>query len=90
MFIKLISKLSCVTLPEQVSLRLEELTIGWFHDKGVAESFPKLGGGGLFGTFCVMALFVRRGCSILETSGRSDIQKAMRQRFTGAGPPGCV
>ena len=35
---------------------LEEIVIGQFHGKGVAESFPVLGGGGLIGTLCVTAL----------------------------------
>jgi hypothetical protein len=35
---------------------LEELVIGWFHDKSVTESFPQLGGGGLLGPLSVTAL----------------------------------
>ena len=35
---------------------LEEIVVGQFHGKGVAESFPALGGGGVTGTLCVTAL----------------------------------
>lgn len=35
---------------------LEEVGVGLFHGKGASESFPELGGGGVIGTFCVMAL----------------------------------
>jgi hypothetical protein len=35
---------------------LEEIVVGQFHGKGVAESFPAPGGGGMAGTVCVTAL----------------------------------
>jgi hypothetical protein len=35
---------------------LEEIVFGQFRGKGVAESFPTLGGGGMAGTLCVTAL----------------------------------
>jgi GYF domain 2 len=34
----------------------EEIVIGLFHGKNVAESFPQIGGGGLTGTMCVALL----------------------------------
>jgi uncharacterized protein DUF4339 len=35
---------------------LEEIVIGQFHGKGIADSFPALGGGGVVGTLSVTAL----------------------------------
>ncbi|MGA7371734.1 MAG: hypothetical protein WBW37_03755 [Methyloceanibacter sp.] len=35
---------------------LEEIALGWFHGKSVAESFPQIGGGGVVGTLCVTGL----------------------------------
>jgi hypothetical protein len=35
---------------------LEEIIVGLFHGKGVSESLPALGGGGLVGTLCVAAI----------------------------------
>jgi hypothetical protein len=32
---------------------LEEIVVGLFHGRGVSESLPALGGGGVIGTFCV-------------------------------------
>jgi len=39
-----------------VAYILEEIALGWFHGKSVAESFPQIGGGGAVGTLCVTAL----------------------------------
>src|SRR5262245_15689129 len=35
---------------------LEEIVVGLFHGRGVSESLPALGGGGVVGTLCVAAL----------------------------------
>ena len=39
-----------------VAYILEEIALGWFHGKSVAESFPQIGGGGVVGTLCVAGL----------------------------------
>jgi GYF domain 2 len=39
-----------------VAYILEEIALGWFHGKSVAESLPQIGGGGVVGTLCVTAL----------------------------------
>jgi hypothetical protein len=39
-----------------VAYILEEIILGWFHGKSVAESFPQIGGGGAVGTLCVTGL----------------------------------
>ena len=39
-----------------VAYILEEIGLGWFHGKSVAESLPQIGGGGVVGTLCVTAL----------------------------------
>jgi hypothetical protein len=39
-----------------VAYILEEIILGRFHGKSVAESFPQIGGGGVVGTLCVTGL----------------------------------
>jgi hypothetical protein len=39
-----------------VAYILEEIVVGLFHGKSVAQSFPQIGGGGLLGVFCVTGL----------------------------------
>jgi hypothetical protein len=39
-----------------VAYILEEIAIGRFHGKSVAENFPQIGGGGVVGTLCVTGL----------------------------------
>ena len=39
-----------------VAYILEEIALGWFHGKSVAESFPQIGGGSVVGTLCVTGL----------------------------------
>jgi hypothetical protein len=39
-----------------VAYILEEIALGWFHGKSIAESFPQIGGGGVVGTLCVTGL----------------------------------
>jgi len=39
-----------------VAYILEEIILGWFHGKSVANSFPQIGGGGVVGTMCITVL----------------------------------
>jgi hypothetical protein len=39
-----------------VAYILEEIILGWFHGKSVANSFPQIGGGGVVGTVCITGL----------------------------------
>ena len=39
-----------------VSYIVEEIVVGLFHGMGIAESFPKVGGGGLVGVLTVGAI----------------------------------
>jgi hypothetical protein len=69
---------------------LEEIVIGRFHGKGIADSLPALGGGGVAGTFSVTALlcialvpfFAFR--EIARAIGEAEFRTLMLGRVKGA------
>jgi hypothetical protein len=70
-----------------VAYILEEIAIGWFHGKSVAESFPQIGGGGFVGTLSITGLLC---IALVPFFAFREIARAMGEvefRSLMLGPP---
>ena len=70
-----------------VAYILEEIALGWFHGKSVAESFPQIGGGGVVGMLCVAGLLC---IALVPFFAFREIARAMGEaefRSLMLGPP---